>query len=327
MICTELQAANVLVSDIGEALICDFGLSQLKFDLNRRSGDDQEAKRSASGTMRWQSPERLLGKPLTPACDVYAFGITVCELYGVQDGEQSPFGYVDDTVVRKQVLDGYRPKKPDHLPKKLWAVVERCWAQRPNDRPTFETIVQELTVIADADAKRPKSSDGSPTTSSGSFDTAPESQQQVEQHALSPQLAHRNLPEDDAASSSSGSIRSIPRHLATEISFESDRAERHYRHYLNHDFDDRLSIPLWFPSEIPLGSVGYIRHGQFIKLFDATLPPTEIEELPPVVHLDEFASLATIKTPVNVQNVADKGWELVHSAWMNFKKSSGEKSQ
>jgi hypothetical protein len=277
--------------------------------------------------MRWQSPQRLLGKPLTPACDVYAFAVTICELYSVQVGQIIPYGYVDDVVVRQSVLDGHRPDRPEMLPRRLWALIERCWAQEPEDRPTFEIIVQDLVSIIDSDKSRLESREQTPSTSTGSFDTAPESIMQEEQHVLSPQIAHRPLPDDDDFSSSSGSIRSIPQHLAKEISFESDRAERHYRHYLNHDFDDRLSIPLWFPGEIPLGSVGYIRHGQFVRLLDATRPSPDIKELPPVLQMDEFAALATKRAAVNVQNVADKGWGLVQSAWMNFIKSSGEKSQ
>lgn len=320
----------MLVSDIGEALICDFGLSQLKHDLNTRSQDDPEAHRSRGGTMRWQSPERLLGKALTNACDVYSFAVTVYELYSLEGGAATPFGYMDDTIVRQKVLEGHRPDKPDQMPKALWALVEQCWAQEPAHRPTFEMVVQDLTKLLDAEASKgqsPKSETRSSSTSTATFDTAPESVEPEEQHAISPQLAQRDLPDDDGVSSSSGSIRTIPQHLAEEISFESDRAERHYRHYLNHEFDDRLTVPLWFPAEIPLGSVGYIRHGQFVKLLDANRPPPDVQELPPVLRLDEFDSLMTKKSAVNVQNVADKGWEMVHSAWMNFIKSSGEKSQ
>lgn len=282
-----------------------------------------------SGTLRWCSPERLNGKPLSNACDVYAFAITVCELYGVTEGEATPFGYVDDAIVKEKILDGHRPNKPAKIPKGLWAIVQRCWAQDPADRPTFETVVQDLAkVLAKDEARHPSTYIESPSTSSGSFETAPETLEPEEQHAISPQLAERLLPlDDDGNSSSSGSIRSIPPHLAKEISFESDRAERHYRHYLTHQFDDRLTIPLWFPADIPLGSVGYIRHGQFVKLLDATRPPLDVSEPPPIMRLDEFDSLRTSKSAVNVQNVADKGWEMVHTAWMNFVKSSGEKSQ
>lgn len=143
--------------------------------------------------------------------------------------------------------------------------------------------------------------------------------------ALSPQLEARRLPEiEEDLSSSSGSIHSIPTHLEKELSFESDRAERHYRHYLQHSFDDRLTIPLWFPSPVLLGSVGYIRHGQFIKLLDAHKPQLELGNLPPMPYLDEFSSLGTFKTPVNVRSAAEKGLDLITALTTSFVRSSGE---
>lgn len=96
----DFKAANVLITDIGEAVICDFGLSQLKLDITSKSLHDPQASRMLGGTMRWQSPERLKGGNATFACDVYSFAIAVCELYN----SQTPFGYVDDDVVRRSIL-------------------------------------------------------------------------------------------------------------------------------------------------------------------------------------------------------------------------------
>lgn len=76
----DFKAANVLISDIGEAVLCDFGLSQLKLDITTKSVHNAESAKALSGTMRWQSPERLKGSSASFACDVYSFGITVCEV-------------------------------------------------------------------------------------------------------------------------------------------------------------------------------------------------------------------------------------------------------
>jgi hypothetical protein len=152
--------------------------------------------------------------------------------------------------------------------------------------------------------------------------------------AISPVSNTLPLPEiEDASSSSSASIHSIPPHLHKEPSLESDTAEKHYRHYLSHTFDDRLTLPLWFPSVIPLGSVGYVRHGQFVKLLDARVPPMNLSEedvghgssstLPPMSHLDEFGSLQTSSEKVAVRNAAERGLDFVAS-WTNFVKQNGE---
>lgn len=70
----------MLVTDVGQAIICDFGLSQLKLDISIRSRNEPAAQHAIAGTMCWQSPERLAGGRLTWQCDVYAFAIAVYEV-------------------------------------------------------------------------------------------------------------------------------------------------------------------------------------------------------------------------------------------------------
>ena len=74
------QAANVLITDIGQSVICDFGLSHIKLDITTRSHDEPAAQHALAGTLRWQSPERLAGGGPTTQSDVYAFAITVFEV-------------------------------------------------------------------------------------------------------------------------------------------------------------------------------------------------------------------------------------------------------
>jgi serine/threonine protein kinase len=74
----DIQATNVLVNDMGNINICDFGLSQLKLDMKRRSKEKIDP--SGKGTMRWLSPERMKGGPLTWKCDVYSFAMVIFEV-------------------------------------------------------------------------------------------------------------------------------------------------------------------------------------------------------------------------------------------------------
>ena len=111
--------------------------------------------------------------------------------------------------------------------------------------------------------------------------------------------------------------------MENQLSYESERAERHYRHYLQHTYDDRLTLPLWFPSVVSLGSVGYVRHGRFVKLLDATRPPLDTQDLPPQPSMQGFSILQTTRMPVNVRNAAEKGLDLVTS----FISSSGRSAE
>ncbi|KDQ23602.1 hypothetical protein PLEOSDRAFT_1078986 [Pleurotus ostreatus PC15] len=52
------------------------------------------------------------------------------------------------------------------------------------------------------------------------------------------------------------------------------RNERRYRMLLTHDFHPSLTLPLWTPSPVALGAVGYLRkpQGSFVTLFNAVNP-------------------------------------------------------
>ncbi|WVQ95463.1 hypothetical protein IAU59_002560 [Kwoniella sp. CBS 9459] len=325
----DFKATNVLVDDDAHAIICDFGLSQLKMDFTSKSQELSEGHEVAStaGTLRWQSPERLAGGLLTRENDVYAWAMSV---YEVLTGTV-PFGYIDDNVARKNIMNGIRPTRPESVEDGLWTLINKCWSHEPAQRPTFEEIVEELSTMytppKEPERKHTHITTVSSSETTESYTTATEGSVLEEQRAISPASDTLPLPESqDDWSSSSGSIASIPPHLESQPSFESDRAERHYRHYLQHNFDDRLSIALWFPTPVPLGSVGYIRHGQFVHLMEAQVPPIGVKTLPPMPYLDEFSSLQTTRSLVNARGTTDKGLDMV-AALTNFIKSSGERSQ
>ena len=71
----------MLVNDVGNINICDFGLSQLKLDMKRKSKDSGDI--AGRGTMRWLSPERMQGGQLTWKCDVYSFGMVIYEVSSI----------------------------------------------------------------------------------------------------------------------------------------------------------------------------------------------------------------------------------------------------
>lgn len=78
----DFKPANVMLAPHGAAhrvAITDFGLSQA-------IGEGMEAA-GAIGTPGWMAPEQFGPGPLTSAVDVYALGITMCEmLTGARDG-------------------------------------------------------------------------------------------------------------------------------------------------------------------------------------------------------------------------------------------------
>ena len=54
------------------------------------------------------------------------------------------------TVMRK-VCAGFRLEKPPHCKRCLYNVMLRCWAESPDDRPDFASLVEDFQLMIDFD--------------------------------------------------------------------------------------------------------------------------------------------------------------------------------
>jgi tetratricopeptide (TPR) repeat protein len=133
----DFKSGNVMLvsSAAGErAVITDFGLA-------RRSPSmvDPEATRpaveqgQAAGTLAYMSPEQLAGAPITPASDIYSFGIVLFEMAT----GQLPFDsrHVIQSAMQRASTDtvSVRALVPDIDPRWERAIM-RCLQKNPQDR-------------------------------------------------------------------------------------------------------------------------------------------------------------------------------------------------
>ncbi|KAF9449953.1 kinase-like protein [Macrolepiota fuliginosa MF-IS2] len=142
---------NILVSDLGEACICDFDLVGIY-----HGGDNYNTSSSVEATarqVRWLAPE-IVGDSRevpTEASDVYSFGMAILELL---TGKQ-PFAEIgrDVAVVSAILSQSARPKRPADpaaqrwLTDGMWVLLERCWLGDPSSRPSMGDIVVNLREI------------------------------------------------------------------------------------------------------------------------------------------------------------------------------------
>ena len=127
----DLKPSNILLADDGPHVI-DFGVAR---------AIDASGVTARPGTVGFMAPEVLLGRPLTPACDVFALGMVLAYAVGIR-----PFGVGLPEAIAYQVVHG----EPDlsGLDPQIRDVVAACLAKEPSERPTPAKI---LEILADPD--------------------------------------------------------------------------------------------------------------------------------------------------------------------------------
>jgi serine/threonine protein kinase len=76
------------------------------------------------------------------AVDVYAFGVLLYQFFtNKMDFEGMERQPKSALTIMSAVVRGQRFKRPSGVPDPFWDLITRCWAQSPDDRPSFEEIV------------------------------------------------------------------------------------------------------------------------------------------------------------------------------------------
>ncbi|XP_023396034.2 proto-oncogene tyrosine-protein kinase ROS isoform X1 [Loxodonta africana] len=119
--------------------IGDFGLARdiYKNDYYRKRGEGLLP-------VRWMAPESLMDGIFTTQSDVWSFGILIWEILTL--GHQ-PYPAHSNLDVLNYVQTGGRLEPPRNCPDDLWNLMTQCWAQEPDQRPTFHEIQDQLQLF------------------------------------------------------------------------------------------------------------------------------------------------------------------------------------
>lgn len=120
----DLKPENILVDD-NALILTDFGIAHFEDSIETRH-------REWLGNRRYAAPEQLATDEVTTACDIYALGRIINELFT----KQNPSGEAFLTVAEKNPL---------LLP--LDSIVQKCRIQDPALRPNIDEILMELYLL------------------------------------------------------------------------------------------------------------------------------------------------------------------------------------
>ncbi len=140
----DIKPDNILLSG-QHALVADFGIARAAHDA---AGERLTATGLALGTPSYMAPEQASGEQLDQRADLYALGVVAYEMLA---GEPPFRGSTAQMVVSAHLTETptditkHRPS----LPPALGALVMRCLAKHPADRPqTADEVLRALDLMA-----------------------------------------------------------------------------------------------------------------------------------------------------------------------------------
>jgi hypothetical protein len=139
----DLALRNILVfrfdasdCDLVHVKLTDYGLAS--------TGTYVQVSTSSVGDgvpFRWMSPEAILRRRWSEKSDVWAFAVTVWEMF---THALVPYTFISsDSEVGQRVVAGHRlerPMTPTECPLGVFGVMLKCWDQEAEARPTFAEV-------------------------------------------------------------------------------------------------------------------------------------------------------------------------------------------
>ncbi|KAG8722360.1 hypothetical protein FRC08_003311 [Ceratobasidium sp. 394] len=150
-----MQGSNILITDTGGGVLGGFGLTKA---LQHKIPGEKLPTAIMTGmteAQRYMAPE-MLGEEnpeLRTPCDIWGWGMAALEIIsGNMPYYHSRWAQLVATEIQKKKLPirAKYPKFEEYAlkPDPMWALLERCWAYEPGDRPTIDEVVVVLKGMA-----------------------------------------------------------------------------------------------------------------------------------------------------------------------------------
>lgn len=141
----DLAARNCLVNDSLVVKVSDFGMTRYVLD-------DQYTSSSAKFPVKWSPPEVLHFCRYSSKSDVWSYGVLMWEVFA--EGRM-PFEQSQNHEVVTLVTKGHRLFRPKMAPPAVYDIMQLCWHERPDERPSFSHLCMMISDVLEGDTPPP----------------------------------------------------------------------------------------------------------------------------------------------------------------------------
>jgi len=110
------------------------------------SAENSKQTEQFVGPLKWMAPESIFEHSYSIKSDVFSFAVVLYEIIS----QESPWKDVGPMQAVRNVLNGIRMAIPRNCPASIKKLMEKCWAQNPEERPNFQRICDYLDKLDDA---------------------------------------------------------------------------------------------------------------------------------------------------------------------------------
>ncbi|KAG7232240.1 hypothetical protein INR49_009384 [Caranx melampygus] len=142
----DLAARNCLVNDALVVKVSDFGMARYVLDNQYTSSS------GAKFPVKWSPPEVFNFCKYSSMSDVWSYGVLMWEVF--TEGRM-PFEQHQNHEVVTLVTQGHRLFRPKLAPPAIYDIMQLCWHERPEERPSFAQLCNLISDSLESDAPPP----------------------------------------------------------------------------------------------------------------------------------------------------------------------------
>lgn len=142
----DLAARNILIKSYDHIKITDFGLAKM-LDSDEKAF---YAKSNSLLPIKWLAIESIQNRIFTHKSDVWSYGVCLWELFTFC---AKPYGEIETINIISYIKKGVRLAKPQMASIDVYAILLRCWFEKPYTRPSFKELSEEFEKMTQ-DPKR-----------------------------------------------------------------------------------------------------------------------------------------------------------------------------